>query len=298
MTVTDFPNALPNFYIGFQGSRKLDPRCTNTRASDATFTADNGILTTFDDNVPRLTNTGLLLEGNGTNFCTDSVGMSNFLGVRNTTIALDATEVAPDGTTGTVQLLSYVGAAGTTVDFGIVRKQLTGLANTEFCTSVYAKADGKQWLALLDMGSAQFRAYYDVQNGVLGTVQAGWQATIETLGNGWFRCSLGQPDEDFQQFAIGLADADNDPAITPGGGILVWGPQCEQNTAMTSYIPTPPTTTATRAQDVMQIANDDFTSWWNDPAGTMIVSSNNREFQTTESSKLLEAFTTSTILVI
>ena len=53
--------------------------------------------------------------------------------------------------------------------------------------------------------------------------------------------------------------------VTTNGtdGLLVWGGQFETN-ATTSCIPTG-AATATRAQDVMEITGDDFTSWWNDP---------------------------------
>ena len=104
MTVTDFPNATPNFFIGFQGSRKLDPRITFTRASGGgrvgtgSGNVNSGVYT-FQENVPRLTDNGLLIEGRGINREIWSTEFSNWLNNGGAMDMTDNAEVAPDGTT-------------------------------------------------------------------------------------------------------------------------------------------------------------------------------------------------------
>ena len=57
--------------------------------------------------------------------------------------------------------------------------------------SVFAKYDSIQWLAIgqnLDHVSEERWAFFDVQNGVIGTVGADADASIVAIGDGWYRC--------------------------------------------------------------------------------------------------------------
>jgi hypothetical protein len=55
--------------------------------------------------------------------------------------------------------------------------------------SIYLKAGGRQWAAI-GMNNAPGTAYFDLVNGVVGTVDGSFSATITPIGSGWYRCSL------------------------------------------------------------------------------------------------------------
>jgi hypothetical protein len=57
--------------------------------------------------------------------------------------------------------------------------------------SVYAKQGTKRWIELAD-STTGLGAWFDLQNGVLGTVNAGATATIQAAGGGWYLCSFTQ----------------------------------------------------------------------------------------------------------
>ena len=78
MTVTDFPNATPNFFIGFQGSRKLRSLGVITLGLVMSHLPQIMVLSPLLMIMySRLTNTGLLLEGNGTNLVIQSEDFAN-----------------------------------------------------------------------------------------------------------------------------------------------------------------------------------------------------------------------------
>ena len=77
MTLKDFPDADPSITLDFLKSKQLDPRITFSRASsggaDGTGSGIvNGEVYIFQENVPRLTDKGLLLEKNSTNYLLNS----------------------------------------------------------------------------------------------------------------------------------------------------------------------------------------------------------------------------------
>jgi hypothetical protein len=53
---------------------------------------------------------------------------------------------------------------------------------------VIAKAGTSAWLRIFGVAATNNAAWFDLTNGVLGTVQANTTAGIESVGNGWWRC--------------------------------------------------------------------------------------------------------------
>ena len=100
--------------------------------------------------------------------------------------------------------------------------------------SVYAKANTNNWLFLV-IGSSE-TAYYDLENGVVGTASSSNIAKIEPIGsNGWYRCSLKFTHSN-PQVRIQPALADNN--VTGSGSIYIQNSQLEVGSYATSYIPT------------------------------------------------------------
>jgi hypothetical protein len=90
--------------------------------------------------------------------------------------------------------------------------------------SVYAKASGKNWLALINISGAAGAAWFNLSAGTVGTVVSGYTATIESAGNGWYLCKLSHASNFVQAFYY-ATDADNTSTATVNGtdGVLLWG---------------------------------------------------------------------------
>lgn len=126
--------------------------------------------------------------------------------------------VAPDATT-TADLV-YATSTGT------VRSLYRGgLPVTSKRHRYYAKASGKTWFCILAESTAAGKVWFDLATGSLGTVSAGWTASIESAGNDWYVCTATSTASFNQYTAIGPVDADNSVTVTASGtdGVLVWG---------------------------------------------------------------------------
>lgn len=140
--------------------------------------------------------------------------------------------------------------------------------------SVYAKPAGLNWIQLYIGGSSACNAYFDVANGVVGTIAgsaSNKSASIEPAGNGWYRCKLTCTNSaGAQNVGYTPAEADNDSVFAAGttNGLYVWGAQIEAGAFPTSYIPTAGSQ-VTRAADTITLATSAFPL--NAAAGTLVV---------------------------
>jgi hypothetical protein len=161
------------------------------------------------------------------------------------TITADST-TAPDGTTTADTLVSTGGNAE-------AQRQFTGVLDTIYTVSVYAKADVEDWILLYfyDTGASTAK-YFDLTNGVAGstTTVAGGALTlvnsgIEAVGNGWYRVfiSSSSPTSTTIQYGIRVAEADNDSSSVASDSIFIWGAQANRG-----YTPTPYLATTTAAR--------------------------------------------------
>jgi hypothetical protein len=107
----------------------------------------------------------------------------------------------------------------------------------------WAKANGRHWI-WVDAGNGGVNryAYFDLQNGVVGTVSSPENelvATIEALQDGWYRCTLrgvtagsGASAEvasaDMNGVTFGPADADDSFGYTGNGtGVFLYSPSID-----------------------------------------------------------------------
>ena len=299
MTVTNFPNALPNFSIGFQGSKKLDPRITFTRATTATETGNatgdvSGVIRTFPQNVPRLTNQGLLIEPSRTNIQLDSANPITSGGQFITWVTgLDA----PDDSTDAVRIVATAVDEVHNITSTIFP---AAMPLTNHAWSCFARPEGVNRFTLRNpaLGFCTF----DLRNE--GTVinPNTEPAYITPVGNGWYRCTVtGTPGTVSYQYNITL-NADDETGFVPflgdgTSGIRFWGWQMEAtefNFGSTSYIPTT-TAAVTRTADLAEVTGGDFTNFYNTSASTWIVSgiqSNNEDgFQNAPENPFVDRFT-------
>jgi hypothetical protein len=172
-------NACGTLALDFTTATSLDPRITFSRGSQATLFDSTGALVYAKHN--------LLLQ---------SQTFDNASWTKTRSSVTQDTAVAPDGTT-TADSLVEDGTAANTHD---LRQAVTNTGTNTWALSVYLKAVNRSW-ALIELQNAtatsnRARAWFDLQNGVVGTGNtAGSGVTyvshsIQNVGNGWYRCIL------------------------------------------------------------------------------------------------------------
>jgi hypothetical protein len=213
------------------GNRTLDPRITFSRTTNATVTGSNGLI----QNAPM-------------NLLTFSEQFDNAAWTKsNATVTANST-VSPDGAT-TSDLIIPSAVSNT----HLLLRTTTMPASSPMTFSVYAKASGYGFVVLrLDDGSVGISATFNVSTGEI-TVSAasfgfGWTAptaSLTSVGNGWYRCTLSGVSKDttsIRQIAfINNVSSDyNGSTYTGNGtsGVFLWGAQLELGSTATTYNPT------------------------------------------------------------
>jgi hypothetical protein len=153
--------------------------------------------------------------------------------------------IAPDGTT-----TAYLLRESNTSNVGHFVQQVPTWQNGyRYTYSIYAKAATRNYLFLLvgsDSIPGQQNATYNLNTGVVSgiyNVAQGTTASMQAVGNGWWRCSLTTPAATKTGTSTVWASVANDtPTINYTGdgvsGIYIWGAQIEQGTTATIYAPT------------------------------------------------------------
>jgi len=211
----------------------------------------SGSLELMGVNVPRIdyTNTcpELLIEKAATNLLLYSEDFSNASWTKTNSTITSNNIAAPNGATTADKLVESVATGDHFVQKSIID------SDVPYVFSVFAKKGEREWILLRGVNAATLnvRAWFDLDNGVIGTLQNGATAEIEDVGNGWYRCSLFLTSfSSGFEFRVALATADAVTSYTGDGtsGAYIWGAQLEKNTYQTSYIPTT-SATVTRPQD-------------------------------------------------
>ena len=245
---------------------------TYTATTTSTITNYIPVLATAGSNQPRFDvdpvtkeSKGLLIEDQKTNYVTYSEQFehANWAKPPGTSVVSNV-GIAPNGVQSADLLLT-----STTGDFkGTVYESVSGNGITTL--SVYAKASGKNWLLLIDKAGSVGSAWFNLSTGTIGTVIAGYSATMTSVGNGWYRCSTTAATGSFSYFQLAVVDADNSVASTTSAfnGILLWGAQAEATSHVSSYIATA-ASSVTRAVDNAYMTGSNFTSWYNFAEATL-----------------------------
>ena len=132
----------------------------------------------------------------------------------------------------------------------------TGTATA--CYSVFAKAGTNTRFRINSGASGNGYATFDLSGGTIiaesGTAFV--DATMQDCGNGWYRCALALDSSATSTFSIVLEDSSGNVSYTgnTANHLFVYGGQVESNVATpSSYIPTPDTTSVTRAAETFTI---------------------------------------------
>jgi hypothetical protein len=228
------------------------------------LTAASGVAR-FNHNPTTDESLGLLIEEARTNTCLQSENFSTTWSATRATLSTNSS-VSPAGTLTADKLI-----ATTDNDTHFVAQTFTGTA-ASWTFTVYAKALDYSFVALrLFNGTSQVGlAYYNLSTGTTATVTAG-TASIQSVGNGWYRCALTATLAASASCTadIQLANADNTNSFAGNGysGISIWGSQVELGASPTSYIATT-SATVTRNADAASMTGSNFSSWFRQDEGT------------------------------
>jgi hypothetical protein len=204
-------------------------------------------------NVPRLTyqNGGggcpsLLLEKQSTNLIKWSEQFDN-AGWTKENLSVSANNgISPDGTQNADKLI----ADTVNTDHTIYQSDaIFSGASLSFTT--YAKANGYNYIFLGSNNNvASDGVFFNLTNGTISQNTSGLGASIQSVGNGWYRCVV--TASFFPSIYAIICLSENGTSLGFAGdnskGVLVWGAQLETSSYPTSYIPTT-SASATRVAD-------------------------------------------------
>ena len=248
-----------------------------SRSGSATRINKDGLIEMVDADVPRLNYPlidgvvsgcpSLLLENSATNLLTYSEELSNWSNIQFVTVT-DNQIISPDGTLNASKI-------NETVDNSVHRLFLNPtVASAKHTYSVFVKKGTRSWIYLrLDGASNEQRTWFDIENGVIGTINSDHNASIEDYGNGWYRCavSIKGTTYDTTPLAILAITKGNDVQNYAGNVneyIYAWGAMLEQSSFPTSYIPSLTGSQTTRSAETCNNAGDVNT--FNDSEGVLM----------------------------
>jgi hypothetical protein len=265
---------MPTLRLNFVNSNVLDPRITFARSSFATYFNSAGVLTTATNNVPRFDYNpatgvcnGLLIEPFSVNLLLQSTFQSNWGPGAGTLTANQL--LSPDGTVNAAKFVENTAVSA----FHYINQSVSKAASALVYTfSVFLKASGNRQVTLrMDSGGSNGAVVNcDPVAGTIGTASVygtftSASATMQTIGNGWYRFSLTATSSTATTMVSQLEtlNAGNNLYTGDGAsGFYCFGAQLEQLAYSSSYITTTSSTTV-RATDTTSLTGANFSSWYN-----------------------------------
>jgi len=117
--------------------------------------------------------------------------------------------------------------------------QLINQPNGIYTNSIYAKAGTFNYLFILINGSSGYFVWFNLSTGTISSTGTNMEGTIESVGNGWYRCTasrnLNNDRNDYIQF--GFSDSENFTPTTTGTA-FIWGAQANIGATAKPYFPT------------------------------------------------------------
>lgn len=230
---------------------------TWTRASTALRTNSSGLLESMGSGVPRLSYMygscpALLLEPQRTNLALQSESFDSASWTKLNSSITANTTTSPDGTTNADSLIENSLLA----DHNVIQSSITVANASAYTCSVYFKANTRTKAAIQLAGTAfafggNGISIFDLSSGTVVSSVNGATATIQSVGNGWYRCTATKTTVSTSGIiSFNLVDSSNNLTYTGNGtsGVFLWGAQLELGAYATTIIPTT-TASATRIAD-------------------------------------------------
>lgn len=276
---TSYPKAKPSLVLDFANSGGfIDKRMSFTRSTTGTYIGKDGLIKTAQINEPRIAYdpqtlecTGLLIEDSQTNYMLRSQEFDNAAWNKSNTTISQNTMVAPDGTTTADKLWEAATTGGHSV-----YQNFSVTSGAVYTASVFVKAIELEWVCII-MGDSLpgVYVYYNVNTLQKGNYN-GANTSIKKYPNGWVRISLTgvATTTGTSYFEVITSLTGTEYSHTGNGsgttGLAIWGAQVENAWQPSSYIPTT-SSTITRANDNAGFSGTNFSSWFNQLEGTILV---------------------------
>jgi hypothetical protein len=188
------------------------------RATSATRVDANGLV-----EIPR---TNLILQSQ--TFENASWSKINSSVIANTVIA-------PDGTMTADSIINNVGNN----QFSRLRQIQSAIIGQSYSFSCFIKKGNTNFCNLTVFDGANFTAYFNIDDGNIGTLSSGITADIIPYEDNWYKCTLNRVASSTSlQFIISPCLIDNSNVSNLNDFIYLWGAQLETGLTATEYIPT------------------------------------------------------------
>ncbi len=157
----------------------------------------------------------------------------------NATVTSNTT-TAPNGTT-TADTLEKLGGSGGVNYYYIVQNTNSFEQLTNFFYVKHKSGSGIVWILGLNSGTF---AFFDVINGTALSKSSGMTTSIESVGNGWYKCIVSQNYQGASSttYGIGLCLVDGTPNYDATSAatqsVYIWGAQSSVSSTAKPYFPT------------------------------------------------------------
>jgi len=239
---------------------------TFNRNNTATRVNKNGLIEQVATDIPRLDYSdgscpSLLIEPTSLNLATYSQDFSQSVWQKQLSVVTGGI-LSPDGTTNASKLVINNGVDASATGAGL-RRGFTISANTSYTYSIFAKKDELHNVQVrLEASSANLAAYYfNLNDGSLlredVTGFTNVSHSIKDYGSNWWRISISFTSTTLTSLISYVWTFKNNDYTDDVGdgvsGVNVFGAQLEENSILTSYIPT---TTQTQSRSAESFSND------------------------------------------
>ena len=226
---------------------------TVVRATTATRVNSSGLIESVAANVARLNYDSvggcpsILVEPQRTNLILRSEEFENTSWAKQGVSVIANSIISPNG------LMNADTVTSTTTGQARIEQLLAvPTINTTYTFSIYAKAASSPFVALTRF-SGNFFATFNLSSGTIINQTAGVNATIISVGNGWYRISIivnALTTDTSSAWKIHPCTSTDPFSSVVGNSIYLWGGQLEIGAYQSSYVPTV-ATSVTRNQDVI-----------------------------------------------
>ena len=300
-----YPTVRPSLTLDFQKGKQLDPRISFSRSSTATY-VEGGVVKYADEHQARFEDEGLLIEEARTNLLPESGNLNDQAYWHTSTnpgginqavnygwmvATSNTTEIAsPDGTNNAVKL-SGLTTSTNDKNYQVytipVNATIPLLMNTVYSYTVWINDPDSLFNGVDNvfelMHGSNFSnttptATFDLANNTVtfaGDISSEPSGKVEDYPNGWKKLTASfanTASDGFPKYRLRELSP-NTGTVTQfsanGERFYAFGFQIEEGSFPSSYIPTAGAT-ATRAADLCSITGDNFSSWYNQGAGTVL----------------------------
>ena len=255
-----------------------------TRASTATFVGSDGLIQSaaintarFDHDPITLACKGLLIEESRTNLTirSDDFSASEWNASLQGNLTVTANNTAsPSGATD-ADLLTV---GSTTTVYQVLQRlpAITGslTSGTTYTVSAFFKANQVTRVSLWAGNTVTLPvdAIFDLTGSGSVVLTSAGTASIQKYPNGWYRCIITGTAGATSDTTLRIGPASGTSRTYVGNSVdsfWAWGAQLEAGAFPTSYIPTT-TASVVRSVDICSISGANFTSFYNNAAGTFV----------------------------